>query len=74
MFLDNSIMFLSTCLFYVSLLCSVTHSMDLPDLNFFIGIRGLILILLDQLQEAQPVLQLSETTSFLLEMLVIHVV
>jgi hypothetical protein len=43
-------------------------------MNLFIGIRDLILTLLDQLQEAQPVLQLLETTNLLLQMPVIHAV
>jgi len=50
------------------------HSLHLSNLNLFFGIRDLILILLDQLQEAQPVLQLLETTKLLLQMLVIRVV
>jgi len=42
------------------------------NLNLLIAIRGLILIFLDQLREALPVLQLLETTNLLLQMLVIH--
>jgi hypothetical protein len=52
----------------------VTHSLHLHNLNLFIGIRDLTLTLLDQLQEAQPALQLLETTNLLLQMLVIHAV
>jgi hypothetical protein len=52
----------------------VTHSLHRPNLNLFIGIRDLTLTLLDQLQEAQPALQLLETTNLLLQMLVIHAV
>ena len=44
----------------------------LTNLNLLIAIRGLILILLDQLREALPVLQLLETTNLLLQMLVIR--